>query len=75
MGGSGFDGALDADSLQVGGSLLMYSDDQNRTRFKDVFLCSAKVTGQIVMVGANFDGRLDADSIQVGGSLLMRSEG
>jgi uncharacterized protein YjbI with pentapeptide repeats len=75
MVGARFDGTLHAGSLQVGGSLYMRSEGQNKTSFKDVLLGSAKVTGQIDMRGASFDGALDADKLQVGTSLLMRSEG
>jgi uncharacterized protein YjbI with pentapeptide repeats len=71
MTGAGFDDKLNADSLQVGGSLLMYSDDQNKASFKDVVLRGAKITGQITMTGASFGGNLEADSLQVGDMLLM----
>jgi uncharacterized protein YjbI with pentapeptide repeats len=75
MTGASFDGRLDAQGLQVGGSLLMYSDGQNKASFKDVVLRSAKITGQVAMDGASFDGALDANSLQVEGSLFMRTEG
>jgi hypothetical protein len=73
MDGATFDGVLVADSLQVGGHLLMASTDQNKASFKQVILRGAKVAGQVAMDGATFDGDLDADSLQVGGHLLMRS--
>jgi uncharacterized protein YjbI with pentapeptide repeats len=66
---------LDANSLQVGGSLLMGSDGANKASFKNVILRSAKVTDQINLTGANIDGVLEANSLQVGGSLLMVSDG
>jgi hypothetical protein len=72
MTGASFVGKLAADSLQVGGSLLMYSDDKNKASFKDVVLRGAKITGQISMAGASFGGTLDAQSLQVGGPLFMR---
>jgi cytoskeletal protein CcmA (bactofilin family) len=68
MSGSSFDGTVDADSLSVGGDLLMRED----TKFKDVSLRGAKVSGQLDMSGSSFDGTLDADSLSVGGDLLMR---
>ncbi|MDQ6868968.1 MAG: hypothetical protein M3178_11390 [Pseudomonadota bacterium] len=69
--GASFDGKLTAYSLQVGGSLYMYSDDQNKASFENVGLRGAKIDGDVDMVGASFDGTLDADSLQVGGSLLL----
>jgi len=74
MTGATFDGALSADSLQVGGNMFMRSDAQNKASFKDVDLRGAKVTGQIDMTGASFDGTLNADSLQVGGNMFMRSD-
>jgi hypothetical protein len=52
----------------------MESDAQNKANFTDVNLNSAKITGQLAMVGATF-GNLDASSLEVGGHLFMRSEG
>jgi uncharacterized protein YjbI with pentapeptide repeats len=75
MTGAGFDAKLDAQFLQVGGSLFMLSEGENKASFKDVILNSAKITGQIFMTNASFDGELSADSLQVEGALLMRSEG
>jgi hypothetical protein len=72
--GTSFGGTLDADSLQVGTSLIMRSDDQNKASFKDVILRGAKITGQISMIGASFDGELNADKLQVGTSLIMQSD-
>jgi hypothetical protein len=69
MTGASFDGLLNADSVQVGGMLLMRSDCQNKASFKDVVLRSAKIDGNIDMTGASFDGSLNADSVHVGGSL------
>ena len=61
MTGASFDGTLDASHLQVGGYLLMNSDDQNKASFKDVDLTDTKVAGQLNMIGASFDGPLNAD--------------
>jgi hypothetical protein len=73
MVGASFDATLNADSLQVGGSLWMGSDGQ-KTSFKEgVVLRSAKIRGHIEMSADSFDGELDAEALQVGGSLLMRS--
>ena len=75
MTGASFEGTLNAGSLQVGGSLFMYSGVQNKASFKDVVLRGAKITGQIDMTGASFDGTLDANSLQVEGNLFMQSRG
>ena len=74
MPGASFEDSLDATALQVGGSLLMFSNDQNKASFKGVILRGATIKGQIAMAGASFDGNLDANSLQVGGSLFMRSD-
>ena len=79
MVGAKFDGKLNADSLHVGGMLLMRSQDQNeegqnQATFKAVKLPGAKVDGNVVVVGAKFDGELNANSMHVGGMLLMRSQ-
>jgi hypothetical protein len=74
MTGASFRGKLDADSLQAGGSLFMFSDGHSKASFKGVVLVGAKITGQIDMTGASFDGRLNAQVAQVDGSLLMRSD-
>lgn len=73
--GASFDDALIADSLRVGGALLMRSEGQNRTSFKKVSLDGANVTGLVDMSGASFDGALDAASLQVGNRLRMGSNG
>ena len=73
--GASFDGALNADFLQVGGTLFMRSEGQNKATFKDVILAGAKITGQVYMTGASFDGALNAGSLQVGGNLVMTSQG
>ncbi len=72
--GTDCEGYFNADSFQVGKSLVMRSEDNNKASFKNVSMRGAKITGQIDMNGASFDGDLDADSLQVGGSLFMRSE-
>jgi uncharacterized protein YjbI with pentapeptide repeats len=74
MSGASFGGGLDAQAMQVGGSLLMYSDAQNKASFKDVNLAGAKITGQINMSGASVDGELNAEFLQVEGSLFMVSD-
>jgi hypothetical protein len=60
--GASFGSTLDADKLQVGSGLFMYSDAQNKASFKDVVLRGAKIAGQINMVGASFGGKLNADA-------------
>jgi hypothetical protein len=66
---------LDAEGVEVGGSLFLNTNGENKTRFKGVILRGAKIARQVVMTGASFDGTLDADALQVGGMLIMRSEG
>ena len=59
---SSFDGALDADSVQVGGSSSC--DPRaggNKASFKVVILSGSKITGQVSIDGASFEGVLDAD--------------
>jgi uncharacterized protein YjbI with pentapeptide repeats len=75
MTGASFDGELNADSLQVGGVLLMRSEGENKASFKEVILRGANIKGQIAMIGASFDGPLDADALHVDGNLLMYSDG
>jgi hypothetical protein len=69
------DGKLDAGQLQIGGSLLMNSEDQNRAGFKEVNLTDAKVAKQLSMFGATIDGPLNAGLLKVGGSLWAPSIG
>ena len=57
MAGASFDGKLDANSLQVGSSLIMRSDDQNKASFNDVILRTANITGQIDMIGTSSAAR------------------
>lgn len=59
MNGSSFGGTLDAEFLEVGGSLFMRSDDQ-----KDVDLTGAEIKGQIDMAGACFRRPLNAEFLQ-----------
>jgi hypothetical protein len=70
--GSSFDGELNAEFLQVGGSLFMQSVGQNKSSFKKVVLRSAKIKAQLAMVGASFDGSQDGERLQVDGTLFMR---
>jgi uncharacterized protein YjbI with pentapeptide repeats len=60
--------------VQVGGSLLMLSDGENKASFKDVTLVGATIKGQIAMTGATFDGKLNASLLQVDGKLHMHSD-
>jgi uncharacterized protein YjbI with pentapeptide repeats len=75
MTGAGFDAKLDASHLQIGGYLLMNSDNQNKASFKDVDLTDTKVVGQLNMLGASFEGVLNASLLKVGGNLLAASSG
>jgi hypothetical protein len=75
MNGSSFGGTLDAEFLEVGGSLFMRSDDQNMARFMDVDLTGAEIKGQIDMAGACFRRPLNAEFLQALGSLIMQPEG
>ncbi|PNE12375.1 MAG: hypothetical protein CR217_03960 [Beijerinckiaceae bacterium] len=71
--GSSFDGTLDAESLQVGGSLFMSRPgSQNKSSFKKVNLRYAKIKRQLRMESASFDGTLEAERLQVDGALIMR---
>jgi uncharacterized protein YjbI with pentapeptide repeats len=73
MSGADFNGVLDADYLQIGGSLGMATIPPNKANFsKDVNLNGAKIAGKLDMTGAIFAGRLNADSLTVGGDLYMR---
>jgi hypothetical protein len=51
MSGANFDRTLDAHSLQVGEVLLMGSEGENKTSFKDADLGSAKIRGPINKAG------------------------
>ena len=85
--GSTFKGKLAMDSASVGGALFMgdgesddgESDDGEsddgvlrETKFDEVVLRGAKISGQLSMVGAAFKGKLDMGSVSIGGSLIMR---
>ena len=72
--GTAFEGKLNANQLQVGGSLYMDSDTQNKASFKDVDLTDAKVARQLT-IAATIDGSLNADLLKVGGNLLASSVG
>ena len=67
--GTAFGDKLNASQLQVGGSLFMNSDTQNKASFKDVYLTDAKVARQLTMLAATIDGPLNADLLKVGGNL------
>jgi hypothetical protein len=59
--------------MDVGGSLFMRPDGENRAYFKGVALRGARVAGQVDTEGVSVDGALDAQSLQVGSSLSLRS--
>jgi hypothetical protein len=65
-------GSVDADSVKIGGFLLMQTDAQNKASFKKVVLHNAKIERGINMDGASFAEPLEADSLQVDGDLNMR---
>jgi hypothetical protein len=73
--GSAFQETLNANQLQVGGSLFMNSDAKNKASFKDVYLTDAKVARQLTMLATTIDGPLNADLLKVGGNLLAPSVG
>jgi hypothetical protein len=75
LNGGMFEGKLDAQQLQVGGSLFMNSTDQNKASFKEVVLTDAKVAKQVAMTGATIDGPLSATLLKVGGNFLAASIG
>jgi hypothetical protein len=65
-------GAFNANGLHAESDLFL----RNGSVFKDeVILNSAKITGQIDMIGASFGDTLNAGALQVEGNLLMRSDG
>jgi len=73
--GSKFKGKLDMNSIEVTGSLFMGKDPEceNAAEFeKEVDLRSAKIDGQLNMIGSKFKGNLDMDRIEVASSVLMR---
>ena len=74
MTGTNFKNDLEADALEVGGSLMMNSRGPDKATFKNVSMTRAKVAGQVTMVGASFDGFLNAEGVRVGESLLMYSD-
>jgi cytoskeletal protein CcmA (bactofilin family) len=74
MDGTTFNGDLNCDQAQIGGSLYMRSTEQSKASFKGVRLVSAKVSGSVDMNGS-FDGDINADGLQVDGSLFMRPIG
>src|SRR5262249_53965037 len=73
--GTAFEDTLNANQLQVGGSLFMNSDAKNKASFKDVYLTDAKVARQLTMFAADIHGPLNADLLKVGGNLLAPSVG
>jgi hypothetical protein len=75
LNGAEFADRLVATELQVGGSLLMHSENQNKASFKEVYLTDAKVARQLSMIAATIDGPLNADLLKVGGNLLAPSTG
>jgi uncharacterized protein YjbI with pentapeptide repeats len=69
--GSSFDGPLNANSIQVGLDLLMYSDPGNIALFKDIDLSNAKISGQVYMTESYFNGTLLAEGVKIEGDLFM----
>ena len=64
--GSTVTGKLDADRLEVGGSLILRDDT-----FADIDLLGAKIAGNANLNGSTVTGKLDADGLEVGGSLIL----
>jgi hypothetical protein len=73
MSGVNIDGDLDADGLEVGGSLLMRSDDKNRASFQNVNLSAATVKGEIDMDGASFGGDISGQRLGVASDFSIRN--
>jgi hypothetical protein len=73
MTGANFDGDIDADGLDVGGFLLMRSNDVGRrTRFKGISMHSAKIGGGVDLQGAVATDRVHMIFGRIGGSLDIR---
>jgi cytoskeletal protein CcmA (bactofilin family) len=68
LNGSSFDGAVNADGMNVGGYLLM----RHATFGGDVILRGAKVASNLEMDTSSFAGAVNADRLNVGGYLFMR---
>jgi hypothetical protein len=75
LNGAKFEHKLDAQQLQVGGSLFMSSNDQNKASFKEVNLTDAKIAKQLAMAAVTIDGPLNATLLKVGGNFLAASIG
>jgi hypothetical protein len=73
MSGASFDGSLDGNSLQVGGSLFMRSDGENEASFKTVNLDYATVKRDLIIDGAIFGGEIVARGLHVTGDVSMRN--
>jgi hypothetical protein len=71
--GAHVEGELNAGSLNVGGSLLMGSDDMHQASFQSVDLKHATVKGEIDMAGASFGGDLIAQGIIISSDLSIRN--
>jgi uncharacterized protein YjbI with pentapeptide repeats len=67
-----FDGNLDAGAVQVGADLVLGSTPERKSRFKEVNLRGARVTGDFEIGDADFSGDLLADALQAH-ALFMRS--
>jgi hypothetical protein len=75
--GAKVSGKLDMNSADIGQGLVMRSDrsvSEYRAEFNDVVLSSAKVGGQVSVIGAKISGTLDMNAADIGQSLLMRSD-
>ena len=64
--GSTVMGLIDADGLEVGGSMLLRGGE-----FKDINLLSARIAGQAGFNGSTVTGLLYSDGLEVGGSMLL----
>ena len=73
--GASFASDLMADSIQVGGTLSLRSNDRHRTTVKGISLRAAVVAGSAQLDGMDFGGDLSADRLQVGGTLFMNASG
>jgi hypothetical protein len=70
--GSSLDGDLNADFVQVGGSLFMRSDDNNVARFGKVNLSGANIVGAASMDRAILRDGLVAQGLRVAGDVSIR---
>jgi hypothetical protein len=71
--GASLDGDLNADFVQVGGSLLMRSEDSNTASVGKVNLGGANIAGVISMDQAMLRDRLVAQGLRVAGDVSIRN--